>query len=61
MTEKKKYVYADENGYVHILTEEELPKCPRTGGISPSVWIIGDKKETPKVEHINCRCKVDLE
>lgn len=54
MTEDK-YCYCDENGNVHILTEDDLPKCPRTGGISPSVFIIGDKR-IAKGEPINCGC-----
>ena len=62
MTEKKKYIYADENANIHILTEDDLPKCPKNGEISPSVWIIGNKPEppTPEVEHINCRCSVPI-
>lgn len=60
MMGEKLYYYSDENGNPHILTEEDLPKCPKTNGISPSVWIIGDVKETPMVKHINCRCCMEL-
>ena len=57
---EKQYYYSDENGNIHILTEDDLPKCPKTGGISPSVLILGDEKEEQNVEHINCRCSVHL-
>ena len=61
MTEKQKDVHCDENGNITKLTEDDLPKCPRTGGISPRVWIIGGPKEDlPKVEHINCRCNMEI-
>jgi len=55
---EKQYYYSDENGNIHILTEDDLPKCPKTGGISPSVLILGDKKEEQNMEHINCRCSL---
>ena len=58
MTER--YYYADENSNIHILTEEDLPKCPKTGGISPSITIIGEKEKNQSelTEHINCKCIV---
>ena len=59
MTDKKKYIYGDENGNVHILTEDDLPKCPRTGE-PVGVWIIGGKKNTYKTEHINCKCESEI-
>ena len=57
---EKRYWYCDENGKIHIVTEEDLPKCPKTNGISPAVWIMGTVKETSELEHINCRCSMEL-
>ena len=60
MSEKKKYIYGDENGNIHILTEDDLPKCPISGE-PVGVWIIGGKKKkTSKTEHINCRCETEI-
>ena len=59
MTEKEKYIYADENGNIHTLTEDELPRCPITG--EPVAWIIGGKKsKSLRTEHINCRCESEI-
>ena len=58
---EKQYYYSDENGNIHILAEKDLPKCPKTNEISPRVIIIGgDAKPTQEVEHINCRCHMEL-
>lgn len=58
---EKQYYYSDENGNIHILTEKDLPKCPKSNDISPSVIIIsGNAKPTSEVEHINCRCCMEL-
>ena len=60
MTEEQKYIHCDENGNITVLTEDDLPKCPKTNEISPSVWIMGTVKETSELEHINCRCSMEL-
>lgn len=61
MTEKR-FIHCDENENITILTEENLPKCPKTNGISPKVWIIGEKKRKQNipVKHLNCRCAYEL-
>lgn len=60
MTGKEKYIYADENGNIHILTEDDLPKCPISGE-PVGVWIIGGKKsKSLRTEHINCRCETEI-
>ena len=60
MNEKEKYIYCDENGNVHILTYDDLPKCPITGE-PVGVFIIGGKKEKAvDVEHFNCRCEIEI-
>jgi len=62
MTEKQKYIHCDENGNITILSEDDLPKCPITNDISPKVIIIGgNAKPTSEVEHINCRCCVNIQ
>ena len=53
---EKQYMYADENGNIFVVNEKDLPRCPRNGGISPNVIIIGEAKAKPKIEHVNCRC-----
>lgn len=60
MIEEQKYIHCDENGNIIVLTEDDLPKCPKTNEISPKVWIIGDTKPSPKIDHINCRCCMGL-
>lgn len=53
----KKYIHADENGNIHILSEDDLQKCPLTGGISPNVIIIGEPIIIPNISdgHIFCK------
>ena len=60
MTKKQKYIYADENGNVHTLTEDDLPKCPMTGEPVGVFIIGGKKKKTRKFEHINCLCEAEI-
>lgn len=58
MTENDVYCYYDAKGKIHILTEDELPKCPRTGEIA-SVFVIGGYKKK-KCPHINGRGVLEL-
>lgn len=58
-TEKQKYIHCDENGNITILSEDDLPKCPKTNDISPRVIIIC-MSERFKVEEVEVLTPEDI-